>query len=59
MFNFFKDSEIKMENKGEELIITVKGDKEKIASIEKKLKAMEELCGDDECCGGHGGKGCC
>ena len=43
-----KDMDVKMENKGEELVITVKGDKEKIAVTERKLKALKELCC---CCG--------
>ncbi len=49
-----KDLDVKMENKGEELVITVKGEKEKIAAVERKLKALKELCcccGDkDNCC---------
>ena len=49
-----KDLDVKMENKGEELVITVKGEKEKIAAVERKLKALKELCcccGDkDHCC---------
>ncbi|MCJ7740218.1 hypothetical protein MUP32_02790 [Candidatus Microgenomates bacterium] len=49
-----KDLDFKMENKGEELVITVKGDKEKIIKVEKKLKALKELCcccGEDcDCC---------
>lgn len=43
-----KDLDCKIENKGEELIITIKGDKEKLEKVEKKLKALKELCG---CCG--------
>lgn len=40
-----------IENKGEELVITIRGDKEKLALVEKKIKALRELCcGDEECC---------
>lgn len=50
-----KDLDVKMENKGGELLITIKGDKEKIAAVEKKLKAVKELC-----CGcGCGDEGHC
>jgi hypothetical protein len=48
-----KDLDIKMENKGEELVITIHGEKEKIATVEKKLGALKELCcccGDDSHC---------
>ena len=47
-----KDFEIKMENKGEDLIIAVHGEKEKIAKLEKKLMALKELCcccGEEDC----------
>jgi len=55
--NLFKDLTHTFENKGESLVITVKGDKEKIAGLEKKLKAIKELCEDEDgCCGSHG---CC
>jgi len=50
-----KDLDLKMENKGEELLITVKGNKEKIAAVEKKLKALKELCC---CCGCGDGDNC-
>ncbi|NMB83966.1 hypothetical protein GYA28_01620 [Candidatus Roizmanbacteria bacterium] len=45
-----------MENKGEDLVITIHGEKEKIVAVEKKLKALKELsgcccgCDDDSCC---------
>ena len=44
-----------IENKGEELIVTAKGSKESIKTLEKKLNAMKELCCD--CCSDEGG--CC
>ncbi len=57
MRNFLKNFTHTVENKGESLVITVKGEKEKIAGLEKKLKAIKELCcGEDGCCGDHG---CC
>jgi len=52
---FLKDLDVKIENKGEELLISVKGDKEKIATVEKKLGAVKELCCG--CCNDEGG--CC
>lgn len=48
-----KGVEVKMENKGEQLIITLSGKKETIAKAEKKLKAIKEICccgKDDDCC---------
>lgn len=48
-----KDLDIKMENKGEELVVTIHGKKENLAVVEKKLKALKELCcccGDDSHC---------
>lgn len=51
-FKHLKEVKVTMENKGEELVITAKGSKETIANLEKKLKAIKELCGD--CCGGEG-----
>ncbi len=51
MKNFFKDLECNMDNQGDKLVITLKGDKEKIAKVEKKLKALQELgCCEEECC---------
>jgi predicted glycosyltransferase len=58
MMHFFKDVEHKIENKGEELVITFKGDKNQLAKMEKVMRAMKDLheaCGED-CC--HDGK-CC
>jgi len=52
-----KDVKVTMMNKGEELVITVKGSKEAVANLEKKLGAMKELCGD--CCCGEEKGGCC
>ena len=57
MLQMFKGLDHSIENKGDSLVITVKGDKEDIAKLEKMLKAMKDLheaCGDD-CCG----EGCC
>ena len=39
--DFFKDLDMKMENQGKILVITIKGDEEKVKTIEKKLKAMQ------------------
>ena len=50
-----KDLDIKMENKGEELVITIHGKKEQLAKVEKKLHALKELC----CCCGHDDSHCC
>lgn len=53
MKHFCKDLECNMENQGDKLTITLKGDKEKIAQVEKKLKALQELCckdGENCCC---------
>jgi hypothetical protein len=60
MMHFFKDLDYDMENKGDKLVITIKGDKEKIAKVEKKLKAMKDLCdcGEEGCCGDKD-SGCC
>lgn len=41
---FLKGLDVNIENKGEELLISIKGDKEKIAHIEKKFRAVNELC---------------
>jgi hypothetical protein len=49
----FEGVEVGMENKGEKLLITLTGTKEKVAVIEKKLNAMKELCScGDDCKGG-------
>ncbi|MFH1186670.1 MAG: hypothetical protein V1697_00690 [Candidatus Levyibacteriota bacterium] len=54
MGHFCKGLDCNMENQGDELVITIKGDKEKIAKMEKKMEAMKVLygCGEDneECC---------
>lgn len=55
VMKLLKDAKVELTNKGEELVISVKSNKDHIASLEKKLKAMQELCCDDECCG----NGCC
>ena len=61
MMHFLKDLDHKMENQGNKLVITISGDKEKLAKLERKLKAIHELhevCGDEDCCRG-GKRGCC
>ena len=45
-----KGIEVKIENKGEELVITAKGSKDAIVNLEKKIGAVKELCHD--CCEG-------
>ena len=54
MGHFCKGLDFKMDNQGDKLVITIKGDKEKIAKMEKKMKAMRELCDcnedGEECC---------
>ena len=54
MMHFCQDLDCKIENQGDKLIVTIKGEKDKIARVEKKLKAIKELCacGEDskECC---------
>lgn len=50
MMPFLKDLDCEIENQGGKLVITIKGDKEKLAKVEKKLKAFKELC---ECCHGE------
>lgn len=58
----FKDLDYNVENKGDSLVITLKGDKETLIKAEKVLGAMKNLheaCGDNECCGGGHGGGCC
>jgi len=47
---YCKDIEYKMENKGQELTITITGKEETLKKVEKKLKNLEELCCDDSCC---------
>lgn len=56
---FFKGLETSIQNKGDELIITVKGDKEKLSSLEKKLGALKELCCGEGCCSEESDKHCC
>jgi len=45
-----KDLDFQMENQGDKLVITIKGDKEQLKTVEKKLNAMQELCCTDEKC---------
>lgn len=52
--SLFKDLDVKMENQGDKLVITIKGDKEQLKTVEKKLNAVQELC-----CGGEGECNCC
>lgn len=54
---FLKGLNTSIENKGDELIISVKGDKEKLTQLEKKLGALKELCCGDGCCSGD--DACC
>lgn len=51
MKDFLNGLDFKMENQGKMLVITIKGDEEKLKIVEKKLKAMHELCGEDCDCG--------
>ena len=57
--DLFKDLDVKMENQGDKLVITVSGDKEKLKSVEKKFNAIKELCCSDDEDGYCGGSGCC
>lgn len=54
MGHFCKGLDCKMENQGDKLVITIKGDKEKLVKLEKKMKAMREIC-----CGDEDSEGCC
>lgn len=54
--HFCKDFDCDMENKGDSIVITIKGEKEKLEKLERKLKAMRELCGCGET---DDGEGCC
>lgn len=56
---FLKGLDTKIENKGTELIISIKGDKEKLAHVEKKLGAIKELCCGGNCCEGSNSEECC
>lgn len=52
----FEDLDFKMENQGEKIVITIKGEKDKLEKLEKKLNALKDLheaCDDEEggCCG--------
>jgi hypothetical protein len=38
-----------MNNHGEKLVISISGEKRKLAKLEKKLTALHELCADGEC----------
>ncbi|MFZ2206891.1 MAG: hypothetical protein WA061_06090 [Microgenomates group bacterium] len=55
-----KSLDISVENKGAELVISVKGENEKLSALEKKLGAIKELCcGEDGCCGEKKDGECC
>lgn len=56
---FLKGLDTSILNKGTELIVTIKGDKEKLMEVEKKLGAIKELCCGGECCEDHSSKGGC
>lgn len=56
---FLKGLDTSVENKGDELIISVKGDKEKISQLERKLGALKELCCGGGCCSDESDKECC
>lgn len=56
---FLKGLDTSIQNKGDELLISVKGDKEKLAQLEKKLGALKELCCGEGCCSDESDKGCC
>jgi hypothetical protein len=51
--NCCKDLDFDMKNQGDKLVITISGEKEKIAKMEKKLDAMKTLCCDES------GSACC
>lgn len=53
MMEGFKGLKKEMKNHGDSLVITFSGDKDKIAALEKKMKAMKELCCGEE------GESCC
>lgn len=48
--NFLKNFDFNLNNKGEEIVISIKGEKDKLLILEKKLKAIKDLCGDEACC---------
>jgi translation initiation factor 1 (eIF-1/SUI1) len=54
MMEHLKDVKVEIENQGGKLVITLSGEPEKLQKLEKKLKALHELCGDGEC-----GCACC
>jgi len=56
---FLKGLDTSLENNGDELILSVKGDKEKLMVLEKKLKALKELCCGDGCCSDESDGTCC
>ena len=54
MGHFCRGLDCEMDNQGDRLVVTIKGDKEKVAKVEKKMKAIRELCGCAE-----DNEGCC
>jgi hypothetical protein len=54
IYNFCKDLDCEIENKGKEILITIKGNEEKLEKLEKKLNALKEFCqnfcGEEGCC---------
>lgn len=64
-FKMFGDLNHQIENLGDKLVITIKGDKDKLAKLEKTLSAVKNLheacCdADGKCdCGCDCGCGCC
>ena len=58
--HMFKNFDHQIENQGDKLVITIKGEKQELVKLEKVMTAMKDLheaCGED-CCSGHGGD-CC
>jgi len=48
--SFIQDVDVNITRDTDELVVTIKGDVEKISTLEKKIKAMKELCsGSCEC----------
>jgi|WetSurMetagenome_2_1015567.scaffolds.fasta_scaffold737937_2 hypothetical protein len=41
-----KDLKTEIKNNGDKLVVTISGDKDKLAKLEKKLGAMKTLCCD-------------
>ena len=54
MMGFCKDLKCELDNQGDSLVITIKGEADKIAKLERKINARKELC-----CGDGEGESCC